>query len=51
VLEPSIHTTFVWSAFVAVALVAVSFLMPRKVGQEPSGATAVAEEQATLGSD
>ena len=31
VLEPAIHTTFVWSAVVAVGLVAVSFLMPRTV--------------------
>jgi EmrB/QacA subfamily drug resistance transporter len=31
VLEPSIHTTFVWSVFVAVALVGVSLLMPKRV--------------------
>jgi EmrB/QacA subfamily drug resistance transporter len=31
VLEPAIHTTFVCSAVVAVALVAVSLLMPRRI--------------------
>jgi EmrB/QacA subfamily drug resistance transporter len=31
VLEPAIHTTFVWSAVVAVALVLVSLLMPKRV--------------------
>ena len=31
VLEPAIHTTFVCSAVVAVALVAVSLLMPRRM--------------------
>ena len=31
VLEPAIETTFVGSAVVAVVLVAVSLLMPRKI--------------------
>ncbi len=46
VLEPSIHTTFVWSVFVAVALVAVSLLMPGRVEETSSAPGAVAEEQA-----
>jgi MFS family permease len=46
VLDGPIHTTFVGSAIVAVALVLVSLLMPRKV-DEPSAEAPVAEEQAT----
>jgi hypothetical protein len=38
VLEPAIHTTFVWSVFVAVALVAVSLLMPKRVDVETHSA-------------
>jgi EmrB/QacA subfamily drug resistance transporter len=34
VLAPAIHTTFVWSAVVAAALVAVSLLMPKRVEAE-----------------
>ncbi len=37
VLEPAIHTVFVGSAVVAVALVAVSLLMPRSVTEDASG--------------
>lgn len=36
VLEPAIHLTFVGSAIVAVALVAVSLLMPRRIDQDPA---------------
>jgi MFS family permease len=38
VLEPAIHTTFVWSVFVAVGLVAVSLLMPKRVDIEAHSA-------------
>jgi EmrB/QacA subfamily drug resistance transporter len=34
VLAPAIHTTFVWSAVVAVVLVAVSLLMPKRIDAE-----------------
>ena len=46
VLEPAIHATFVWSAVVAVVLVAVALLMPGKVAAARSAPEAVAEEQA-----
>jgi hypothetical protein len=46
ILEPSIHTTFVWSVVVAVALVLVSLLMPGRSATEASAA-GVGEEQAT----
>jgi len=46
ILEPAIHTTFVGSAIVAVALVVVSLLMPRRIEEAASAPSAVAEEQA-----
>jgi hypothetical protein len=33
VLEPAIHTTFVWAVAIAVALVVVSALMPKRVAE------------------
>jgi hypothetical protein len=46
VLEPSIHTTFVWSAFVAVALVLVSLLMPGRRAGDASHPAAAGEQEA-----